>query len=191
MYSDALIAAKIARLESTLGSVLPAGKLESIPVEQCHGMVRALEGIYDHSRKLPTRGFTPEEQAFVANERLRCPLDFSYFAQRYWLIQSEGQTLKPLYPLWESQRLILAELARQEETRWRSRHPDGLLCNGLKGRQLGFSTLAEALLGHRVVTQTYVKGLVAATSPRIPAPKGSSGCSSSASSTSPGGSSPG
>jgi len=166
VYSDALIAAKIARLETTLGSVLPSGKLESIPVDHCHSMVRSLEGIYDHARKLPTRGFTPEEQQFVANERLRCPLDFAYFAQRYWLIQSEGQTLKPLYPLWESQRLILAELARQEESRWRSRHPDGLLCNGLKGRQLGFSTLAEALLGHRVVTQTYVKGLVASDVPQ-------------------------
>src|SRR5436190_849526 len=166
MYSEALIAHRQARLERKLGSVLPTSTLERIPVEQCHGMVRTLQQIWDPEQKVATRPFTQEEQIFVANERLLCPIDFRYFAERYWMIQSEGQTLKPLFPLWESQTLILAELAYQEEKRWRDKHPDGLLCNGLKGRQLGYSTLSEALVGHRVVTQTYVKALVASDVPQ-------------------------
>jgi hypothetical protein len=165
MYSEALIQHRQTKLEARLGSVLPTGKLERIPVETCHAMVRALAGIYDPVRKQPTRPFTQEEQIFVANERLLTKVDYSYFAQRYQMIQAAGQRLQPMYPLWESQSLILTELGYQEETRWRSGHPDGLLFNILKGRQLGCSSLCQSLLLHRIVTHTSTKGLIASNVP--------------------------
>lgn len=135
-------------------------------------MARGLQAIWDPEKHVATRPLTQDEQIFVANERLLTKIDYEYWATRYWMIQSEGQRLKPLFPLFESQQLILAELAMQEEKRWREGHPDGLLFNLLKGRQLGASTLVQSLLGHRTTTQTYVKGLIASD---VPANSGSQG----------------
>lgn len=172
MYHAEVIAARTAAIERDFGSALPTGHLIRTPVAVCHANARALAPLWDPQRGVPTRPFTREEDAFVANERLLTKVDFRYFAERYWLIQSEGQSLKPLYPLWESQTLFLAELAHQEQLRWSTHHPDGLLCNILKGRQLGVSTCIEALVGHRICTQTYVKALVASD---VPANSGSQG----------------
>lgn len=172
MYAEAVITARTRQIEAAFGPSLPDGCLQTYPVDQCRSLVQTLDGIWDPDRQHPTRPFTADEQVFVAHERLRIKIDYRYFAERYWLIQSEGQTLKPLYPLWESQTLFLAELAYHEESRWRTHHPDGLLCNILKGRQLGISTVIQSLLGHRICTQTYVKALVASD---VPANSGSQG----------------
>lgn len=172
MYSQAVIQHRTKQVEAAFAASLPDGHLQTFPVDYCRAMVGLLDGIYDHDRQQPSRPFTQDEQIFVAHERLRIKIDFRYFAERYWLIQSEGQTLKPLYPLWESQTILLGELAYHEEQRWRAKHPDGLLFNALKGRQLGISTAIQALLGHRVTTQTYVKAIIASD---VPANSGSQG----------------
>lgn len=121
MYAEAVIAVRQERLERELGGALPGGKLQRIPVEHCHAMVRRLAEIYDPKEGKPTRDFTQEEQVFVANERLLTKIDYPYWAQRYQMIQADGQRLKPMYPLYESQTLILAEIAFQEEKRWREK----------------------------------------------------------------------
>lgn len=88
------------------------------------------------------------------------------YASKNCFINYEGQSLRPMYPLWESQELILAEVARIEEAHWRARHPDGILGNILKGRQLGASTLCQSFLAHRCLTHGHVRTLIASDVPQ-------------------------
>jgi hypothetical protein len=165
MYAAPVIAHRQEQLERALAAALPGGSLQRYPAEQCHAMVRQLEPLWDVDKGLQLRPFTQDEQEFVANEQLLSKIDYAYWAERYSTINADGQTLRPMYPLFESQTIILAELARQEELRWRNQHPDGLLFNILKGRQLGASSLCQSLLAHRATTHTYVKTLIASDVP--------------------------
>lgn len=165
MYSAEVIAAREATLLQALGSTLPTGVLERYPATHCHEQTRRLARLWNPDRREQFRPLTQDEQAFVLNEQLLSKIDFPYWAERYAYIQADAQTLKPMYPLWESQTLILAEIAHQEATRARAGYPDGLLFNILKARQLGASTLCQSLLAHRTTTHTYVKTLIASDVP--------------------------
>jgi len=55
--------------------------------------------------------------------------------------------------------MVLDQLARLEMANVRSGSPDGLLLNILKARQLGVSTLSEALVAHRIVTRSHIRAL--------------------------------
>lgn len=165
MYSPAVVAIREARLLKAYADALPHG-LERLPVNICHAWKAELDKIWDPEQHQQTRPFTQEEEMFVANETLLCKIDYRYAAERYISINYEGQALKPMYPLWESQELILQALARVEEQHWRTRHPDGLLANILKGRQLGASTLVQSLLAHRCLTHAHVRTLIASDVPQ-------------------------
>lgn len=110
----------------------------------------------------PTRALSPDEQAFISATRLRSLFDYRYFAERFVTIDSEGYGTRPLFPLWESQAFVLQQLGDLEWARREEGHPDGLLLNVLKARQLGISTLAESLLAHRVLFRSQVRALVGA-----------------------------
>lgn len=111
------------------------------------------------------RALSTEELRFVQNEILFGKVDFSYWAERYCYVNLAGADVGPLYPLWESQRLILEKIAELERRTYFDDHPDGILVNILKARQLGASTLAEAMLAHRITTQSNIFGLIAADVP--------------------------
>ena len=166
MYSQVVIDRQQETLERAMHSVLPEGELRRLPVSHCHAMKAHLDAAYDPASGTQSRPFSQEEQAFVLNEQLLCKIDYAYAAERYIWINYEGQALKPMYPLWESQRLILAEVARIEEDHWKVGHPDGILVNILKGRQLGASTLWQSLLAHRVLTHGHVRTLIASDVPQ-------------------------
>src|SRR5258706_2729864 len=108
------------------------------------------------------RRLTPEEQMFLVATRLRITFDFPYFAERFVYIDEEGHGIRPLFPLWESQRCALDRIAQIELDRVTHKHPDGILINILKARQLGMSTLAEALVAHRILTRTHTRALAGA-----------------------------
>lgn len=163
MYSDAVVTAQQEKLEVALKGALPGGALQRYAPAVCHEMVRRLEAIKPDGPG--ARPLSTDEQVFVANERLLTKIDYRYWGERYCVIQADGQRLKPMFPLFESQELILAEVARVEEQRWRDGHPDGLLFNVLKGRQLGASTLVQSMICHRVTTHGHVKGLIASDVP--------------------------
>lgn len=165
MFHPEIIARKVARLETALGTSLVAGRLQEIPVDTCHSMAKRLAQIWDPDKRQQTRALSQDEQEFVANERLMTKCSHPYWAQRYCLIQSEGQTLKPMYPLWESQRLIMEAVAQLEQERWATKHPDGICANLLKGRQLGASTWTQSVLAHGATTHSYTKCLIASDVP--------------------------
>jgi hypothetical protein len=127
-------------------------------------MVDRLAGAADADGK-PTRRLSPDEDRFIANERLLTKIDYRYAAERYHWCNSEGQGLKRLFPLWESQTLVLDRMAKLQLERAESGHPDGILVNVLKARQLGVSTLGASLGTHRVTTHTHVRALLASDVP--------------------------
>lgn len=137
MYSPQVIAARQQTLERRFASLLPPGGLVRHPVSLCHQMVSELAPVWDAEERKQTRPLSVEEETFRVNETLLAKIDYRYAAERYISINFEGQALKPLYPFWESQELILEALARVEQEHWETNHPDGILANILKGRQLG------------------------------------------------------
>jgi hypothetical protein len=145
--------------------------VERLPVSHCHQLRRQLDGIFDAKGK-PTRPLSSDENWFIENERLLTKLDWRYWAERYCSIIRPDRGVSPLFPLWESQALILDAIAREEERRVESRHPDGLIFNILKARQLGASTMCQSFIAHRVTTQSYTKGMVASD---VPENSGSTG----------------
>lgn len=108
------------------------------------------------------RKLAPDEETFLAATRLRITFDFPYFAERFVYIDEEGHGLRPLYPLWESQRCAIERIGQIELSRVVDKHPDGILLNILKARQLGMSTLSESLVAHRVLTRTHTRALAGA-----------------------------
>ena len=140
MYSARVTEAREAALSDAghLAS-LPDGKLVRYPHDVCWAMRDRLASIVD-TKNRPLREFTGEERAFVLNERLLSKIDYRYYSERYAVVVKETQDAAPLVPRWASQDLFLARIAKLEEDRWEQGHPDGLLLNVLKARQLGIST---------------------------------------------------
>ena len=108
------------------------------------------------------RKLNQEEETFLAATRLRITFDYPYFAERFVYIDEEGHGLRPLYPLWESQQCALDRLGQLELQRVQEKHPDGLLLNILKARQLGMSTFSQSLLAHGALTRTHTRVLIGA-----------------------------
>lgn len=159
MYSPRVIARREARLLQTpaIHAIFPDG-LPTYTVADSdtytHRCVqaRAEDGSW-------RRSLTSDEQQFIAATQLRVVFDAPYFLERFVWIDEEGHGLRRLYPLWESQAFVLRALGQLEDQREASGYPDGLLLNILKARQLGVSTLSEALVAHRLVTRTHVRAL--------------------------------
>jgi hypothetical protein len=150
-------------INQTFREQLPPGGLKEYPVADVREFVDLrLPSAFDKkdSRK-QIRPFTREEQVFIRNEQLMGKISFPYWGQRYWQINFQGQAIAPLYPLWESQTLILDQIGALEWERLQSGHPDGCLYLVLKARQLGASTLSEAIIGHRTTCYAHIFGLIA------------------------------
>lgn len=85
--------------------------------------------------------------------------DAPYMLEGFVWIDEEAHGIRPLYPLWESQRFVLDRLASLEYQHARSGSRDGLLVNILKARQLGVTTFDMALGAQRILTQPYIRAI--------------------------------
>lgn len=90
----------------------------------------------------------PEEIEHVTSELLLCKSDFRYWAERYGFIKGK-QGERELFTFMESQEIILRKVAELEGQAYRKERTDGILIQILKARQLGASTFAELIIGHR------------------------------------------
>ena len=162
MYAQPLIDLAQSRLERVYASALPFGLIRH-PVAYCESMAKRLANAVAPDGT-PQRRLTPEEDAFIGNERLLSKIDYRYTAERYHYIRGD-RGLQRLYPLWEPQEVILSRLAALQQDRATAGHPDGLLANILKARQEGVSTLVQSLVAHRVTTHTHVNALTASDVP--------------------------
>lgn len=156
MYHPPLVARAQASLEA-----LRYGTLTRLSVAQSRAGASALADVWDPEARILRRPLEEDEQAFVVSEQLLYQIDFRYAAERYLLVNKGGRTLEPLYPLWVSQEIVLAQLAETERRQQEEGFEDGNFIITNKARQLGVSTLSQALLCHRYTSQPYVKCLVA------------------------------
>lgn len=159
MYAPEVVEARLA--EAQRASKTPHAPIPSYSVDDSHALTERLAAAVS-AKGTFLRSLTREESAFIAATQIRSACDFRYFAERFVWIDQSGQGVRPLLPLWESQAFVLSTLARLERARAQTDHPDGLLLNVLKARQLGISTLAEALVAHRLLTGNYVRALCGA-----------------------------
>jgi hypothetical protein len=150
MYSPHIINLRRSRLEEAFKATLPPAGLEGHSVEESLGRAHDLAKVVDKKGRL-MRELTAEEHSFIFVERLRSKIDFPYWG-RYCTINVAGVGKGPLYPLWRSQELILERIAARELAIHNSGWPDGICANILKARQLGASTLSEAMMTHRITT---------------------------------------
>lgn len=166
MFHPEVTAKWIHRLEST-GALahLPNGKLVDYPIHLCHEYVERLHANWDPKTSSWREKLTPDQERFILNEQYRTRVDWRYWAERYCKIRKAGAKLEPLFPLWESQLHVLDALGRLEKQRVDDHDPDGLLLDILKARQLGVSTMTQAIIGHRVSTHPYTYALIAADIP--------------------------
>ena len=165
MYHPRVCAANVLKLESAYGVSLQEHALPEID-----SWTGRLADVMDHKGK-PLRALTEDEEAWILNETLLCKVDFAYFATRYAKINVKGHGLKTMDPFLETQLFILKKMGALELATYQGERQDGILLNLLKGaRQVGGSTLAECVIGHRVVTQANLFGLLASD---VPGEKGS------------------
>jgi hypothetical protein len=161
MFHPEVVAANERRLLLQLGDVIPEGRLIRHSLDECQGRVAALAQAYDKKGNL-LRPLTPAESQFILHERFLCFIDYQYWVERYAVVAKETQDAEPLTPLWASQVLFLSHLREMEYERHTGGHPDGVLVNILKARQLGISTMTETIVAHRATTQKTLRALIAA-----------------------------
>lgn len=105
-------------------------------------MLQHLESLLD-DKGIPTRKLTELEALWVLCESTICKLDFHYYCKRYVKIEDWSGRIVPFTPN-RAQRVVLARMAQMEERGL------ALMMMFLKARQLGITTLFQALLSHRV-----------------------------------------
>lgn len=134
---------------------------EDYPVEACHAFRRRLDALQEEERPGElVRPLDADEQRFILHEQLRSKIDYAYAAVRYHWISAEGMGLMPMFPLWESQQIVLDAIARTEVAR-QTQQWGALLFNVLKARQLGVSTETQSIMAHYATTQAHQRLLCA------------------------------
>lgn len=159
MYAPSVIAAKEAALAARFPQYAQGVPAYSI-ADSAELTAQLMDAVDEQGQR--TRRLTAEEDTFIAATQMRIQFDFPYFAERFVWIDESGYGLRRLYPLWESQRFTLDVLGRLEAARYFAGYPDGLFLNILKARQLGISTIAEALVAHRLLTRPHIRALAGA-----------------------------
>lgn len=92
---------------------------------------------------VPMRELEDLEKLWVLCEMTLCKLDFAYYCRRYVKIEDWQGRIVTFQPN-RAQRLVLTKMAQMEEA------GTALMMMFLKARQLGITTLFQALLSHRV-----------------------------------------
>ena len=108
------------------------------------------------------RPLTADESAFIRNERLLSAVDYLYWAERYSTLKLDGGGLGTL-KFWESQRILLAIVAKAEVEMWeaadRGEPVDGILLCCHKARQLGLTAIMRSLTMHRMTLHHHQRAL--------------------------------
>lgn len=144
-------------------------ELREYSLEESKDLCDRLSGAFGKKGEA-LRAYTKEEQEFVENELLMTKISFKYWCNRYCRINVAGQGISTMHPLLETQEFVIRRLGKREEE-IADGAPGGIFVNFLKGaRQVGGSTLAEAIICHRATTQGNLQGIMAS---HEPGPKGS------------------
>jgi hypothetical protein len=159
-------------------------RLQRFPQQVIEDMVAHLESIVDPETGQFRRDLTKTEQRFIDNELIVCQLDWRHWNENYCYIKPAVRTDGPegwaelkddfrsesagplvKFRLNGMQEGLLRKLAELEEIAHdqaaRGVPVNGILLILLKARQLGASTMWQALMRHRVNFYSHQQGIVA------------------------------
>lgn len=164
MYHRKLVAERLSKAISAIRAATGTPfDVEERPKGLLQQRIAELAKAWD-AEKAVARPLTDNEQHFVLQELVRCKCDAIYFVTNYCMAKTKDQTLEPI-ALWESQQLLLDRIAVAELDAAEGKSGDGILLQVLKARQLGASTLSEALLAHRAFLYGNTAALIASDIP--------------------------
>jgi hypothetical protein len=164
MYSQTVAAQRLVKITDLIREADPTFAPQPTPVELAWERSDALEKLVDDKGNL-ARPLKPEEERWILNELVLSKASFEYWATRYVQIKTKEAESSRLFPLFESQAIILDRIGKIEEQCVAGERLDGILVAILKARQLGASTLSEAMLGHRAFLYGNTTALIAADTP--------------------------
>lgn len=164
MYSPKVSANRLAKVTDKVRLGDPTFDPKETSQADAVAKTRELQKIRAKDGSL-TRPLTTEEERWIMNELVMSKCSFEYWATRYTVIKTKHAESARLYPLFESQTIIINKIGSIEEMCTRGDRYDGILVAILKARQLGASTLAEAMLGHRAFLYGNTTSLIAADTP--------------------------
>lgn len=101
---------------------------------------------------------TQTEDAWITGEILKCRASFTYAARNYFYIIEKNST-ESLFDLWEAQELLWETI----QWLWRLGRPAWIIV--CKARQLGFSTLVQALIAWTCIFFKFKTCLIVADDP--------------------------
>lgn len=149
MYSPTFTAQQIATVQLRLDLTLKPSSPQMVAHYCTH-----LDSLLDPQSGQLTRPLKADEAAWIRNECLLSALDFRYFAPRYWTIRTTDERLIKLnFNIAQTITLdIIGEMEMEELA---------LHLFDLKARQVGKSTMFEAMIGHRALFYPNVNAIVA------------------------------
>ena len=158
MYSHAVTAQTVALVsEQRIAAGKPA-LIYHTRAEIDHAIGHLAE-LFDPELRALTRPLTPDEAAWVDNERLLCAIDFrTYWLEHYcWIVNWAKQPERFTPNVAQN---IVMDL-------WAEREEQGLAIwmQQLKARRLGVSTISELAVGHRYQFIPFTNAVVASADP--------------------------
>ena len=162
MYAERVIARRMAKLAAFLRETYnPEFDFHDFTPGEAAELAAGLDHAFDPAKKVQLRPLRSEEEAFVVHEINRSKVDFPFWASRYAKIKAKSQDLVPIRFNYV-QELLLERIGELEEAAMRGERRDGVLLAVLKARQMGISTISEAILAHRVFFYANTTALIAA-----------------------------
>lgn len=162
MYHPAVIEKRLNRLADGIRrSIDPRFEFRETPLSEIEARSAELEDIYDSEAEKLRRPLTRDEEAFIRHEINRSKVDFGYWAHRFAKIKTKSQELLPL-TFTHVQTLLMKKIADAEIKALQGTTGDGILLAVLKARQLGVSTISEAIISHRIFFYGNTSALIAA-----------------------------
>lgn len=145
MYSQKVIARNLSRASALLRDRYGFAQnwTLSYPTDEDHQqMVSHFDSLLD-DKGVPTRKLSEAEALWVLCESTLCKLDFHYYCKRYVKIEDWSGRIVGFKPN-RAQQVVLRKMAELEDKGL------ALMMMFLKARQLGITTLFQAILSHRV-----------------------------------------
>jgi hypothetical protein len=148
MYHSSIVSQRLARVVDEIRKGGDPGfDPQPTPLEECWDRCEEMAGYWDPDQGI-TKMPTMAQERWIIGELTLSKVDFRYWMARYARVKTKEATLEPI-KLWESQEIILNKLGEVEKDAVSGVRGDGVNIAVLKARQLGASTLTEALIGHR------------------------------------------
>ena len=153
MYCLKKIAERRKRASERLGFDVQPHSLKDVEEAKSH-----LASIWDKEQGRFVRPLDEREIKWIRNERAMCACSFVYWSERYAVIRNWEGRLQIFSPN-VAQKIGVQIWAETEEQDF------ALMIQELKARQLGWSTLCELAVGHRVQFYPNVNAVVASADP--------------------------